>query len=141
MGGLARKAPVLAALFTAATFASIGLPGFANFWGELSIFIALWHYSAWMTCVAILGVIISAIYGLRSAAYVFFGEPTNSFKLVDSHRPASDITCSEKIPALILLIALLFVGFYPASLTNAINSSLPASEVHSSTQANVAASH
>ena len=94
-----------------------------------------------MTCVAILGVIISAIYGLRSAAYVFFGEPTNSFKLVDSHRPASDITCSEKIPALILLIALLFVGFYPASLTNAINSSLPASEVHSSTQANVAASH
>jgi len=141
MGGLARKAPVLAALFTAATFASIGLPGFANFWGELSIFIALWHYSAWMTCVAILGVIISAIYGLRSAAYVFFGEPTNSFKLVDSHRPASDITYSEKIPALILLIALLFVGFYPASLTNAINSSLPASEVHSSTQANVAASH
>jgi len=72
MGGLARKAPVLAALFMAATFASIGLPGFANFWGELSIFVALWHYSAWMTSVAILGVIISAIYGLRSAAYVFF---------------------------------------------------------------------
>src|SRR5579884_3010288 len=35
MGGLAQKAPVLAAFFVAATFASIGLPGFANFWGEL----------------------------------------------------------------------------------------------------------
>ena len=34
MGGLARHAPVLAALFVAATFASVGLPGFANFWGE-----------------------------------------------------------------------------------------------------------
>jgi NADH-quinone oxidoreductase subunit M len=140
MGGLARKAPVLAALFTAATFASIGLPGFANFWGELSIFIALWHYSAWMTCVAILGVIISAVYGLRSAAYVFFGEPTNSFKLVDSHRPASDITLSEKIPALVLLFALLFVGFYPASLTTAINSSLPESQANSSQPALVAKS-
>jgi len=129
MGGLARKAPVLAALFMAATFASIGLPGFANFWGELSIFVALWHYSAWMTSVAILGVIISAIYGLRSAAYVFFGEPSSTFALVDSKRPASDITWSERIPALILLLALLFVGFYPASLTTAINASLPASTV------------
>ena len=36
MGGLAQKAPVLAAFFVAATFASIGLPGFANFWGELA---------------------------------------------------------------------------------------------------------
>jgi NADH-quinone oxidoreductase subunit M len=42
MGGLARQAPVLAAFFVAATFASIGLPGFANFWGELAIFVALW---------------------------------------------------------------------------------------------------
>ena len=33
MGGLAQKAPVLAAFFVAAIFASIGLPGFANFWG------------------------------------------------------------------------------------------------------------
>ena len=41
MGGLARPAPVLAAFFTAATFASIGLPGFANFWGEIGIFTAL----------------------------------------------------------------------------------------------------
>ena len=52
MGGLAQKAPVLAALFTAATLASIGLPGFANFWGELTIFVALWQFSPWMTAAA-----------------------------------------------------------------------------------------
>jgi NADH-quinone oxidoreductase subunit M len=41
MGGLATKAPVLAAFFVAATMASIGLPGFGNFWGEFTIFAAL----------------------------------------------------------------------------------------------------
>ena len=46
MGGLAQKAPVLAAFFVAATLASIGLPGFANFWGEFTIFVALWHLLA-----------------------------------------------------------------------------------------------
>ena len=35
MGGLAQRAPVLAAFFVAATMASIGLPGFGNFWGSL----------------------------------------------------------------------------------------------------------
>jgi NADH-quinone oxidoreductase subunit M len=40
MGGLAQKTPVLAAFFVAATMASIGLPGFANFWGELTVFVA-----------------------------------------------------------------------------------------------------
>ena len=71
MGGLAQKTPVLAALFVAATFASIGLPGFANFWGELTIFVALWKFSPLITALAVAGVVISAIYGLRSAARVF----------------------------------------------------------------------
>jgi NADH-quinone oxidoreductase subunit M len=70
MGGLAQKAPVLAAFFVAATFASIGLPGFANFWGELAIFVSLWKLSPWVTAGAVAGVIISAIYGLRAAANV-----------------------------------------------------------------------
>ena len=73
MGGLAQKAPVLAALFAAATLASIGLPGFANFWGELSIFVALWNFSPGMTAAAVAGIVISAVYGLRAVARVFFG--------------------------------------------------------------------
>src|SRR3954468_4750354 len=73
MGGLAQKAPVMAALFVAATLASIGLPGFANFWGELTIFVALWEFSPLITALAVAGVVISAVYGLRSAARVFFG--------------------------------------------------------------------
>jgi NADH-quinone oxidoreductase subunit M len=124
MGGLAQKTPVLAAFFVAATFASIGLPGFANFWGEFTIFIALWKFSPLITALAVAGIIISAVYGLRSAAAVFFGQPTPALTGVLAQHPATDLRWSEKVPALILLAALLFVGFWPKSITTSLNAAL-----------------
>jgi NADH-quinone oxidoreductase subunit M len=124
MGGLCQKAPVLAGFFVAATLAGIGLPGFANFWGELSVFIALWAYHPWMVAPAALGVIISAVYGLRAVSRVFFGQPTENFKpLFD--RPVADILPYERWAALVLLGGLMFVGFWPASFSRGINDSLP----------------
>jgi NADH-quinone oxidoreductase subunit M len=124
MGGLAQKTPVLAAFFVAATFASIGLPGFANFWGELAIFISLWKFSHLITALAVAGVIISAIYGLRAAAAVFFGEPTEALTNVTTQHPPADLRWSEKIPALVLLAALLFIGFWPKSISTHINDAM-----------------
>jgi NADH-quinone oxidoreductase subunit M len=124
MGGLAQKAPVLAALFVAATFASIGLPGFANFWGELTIFVALWKLSPTITALAVAGVIISAIYGLRSAARVFFGPATARMTEVATRNPTVDLRWSERFPALLLLAALLLVGFWPKSFSDPINATL-----------------
>jgi NADH-quinone oxidoreductase subunit M len=124
MGGLAVQAPVLAAFFVAASFASIGLPGFANFWGELTIFIALWQFSHALTVIAIAGVIISAIYGLRAAARVFFGPATERFTEVTTKNPPADLRWAEKIPALILLAALLGVGLWPKSISDSIHAAL-----------------
>jgi NADH-quinone oxidoreductase subunit M len=126
MGGLAQKTPVLAALFVAATFASIGLPGFANFWGELTIFIALWKFSPLVTALAVAGVIISAIYGLRAAASVFFGRPTDRMNERAGRIQPADLRWAEKFPAFVLLAALLFVGFWPKSMSDPINAALPA---------------
>jgi NADH-quinone oxidoreductase subunit M len=126
MGGLAVGAPVLAALFLAATFAGIGLPGFANFWGELPIFVALWQYSHWITAVAVTGTVISAVYGLRAAARVFFGPKSAAFAGIAASHPVTDIGWSERIPALILLAGLLFIGVWPRSLSTAIDSALSA---------------
>ena len=124
MGGLAQHTPVLAAFFVAATFASIGLPGFANFWGELTIFVALWKFSPALTAIAVAGVIISAIYGLRSAARVFFGPATERMADVASKNPPADLRWSEKIPALVLLAALLFIGLWPKSISEPIHGAL-----------------
>ncbi len=124
MGGLAQKAPVLAALFVAATFASIGLPGFANFWGELTIFVALWKLSPVITALAVAGVILSAIYGLRAAARIFFGPPTARFAEIAAQHPPVDLRWAEKLPACILVAALLFLGFWPKSMSSPINDAL-----------------
>ncbi len=124
MGGLAQKAPVLAAFFVAATMAGIGLPGFANFWGELTIFVALWKFSHLYTALAVAGIIISAIYGLRAAARVFFGSPTEEFAKVSEKHVPTDLRWGEKLPALILLAALLFIGFWPKSISDPVDDAL-----------------
>ncbi len=126
MGGLAQKAPVLAAFFVAATFASIGLPGFANFWGELVIFVAAWKFSPLLTALAVAGVVISAVYGLRAAANVFFGQPTEAFAAVAAANPPADLRWAEKIPALLLLVALLGLGFWPKALSEPLNAAVTA---------------
>ncbi len=127
MGGLAQKTPVLAAFFVAATMAGIGLPGFANFWGELTVFVSLWKFSPWITAVAVAGVVISAIYGLRAAARVFFGQPTEQLQNVMKHQAPADLEWSEKLPALILLALLFFIGFWPRSVSTAADATLRAS--------------
>jgi len=121
MGGLGRKAPVLAAFFVAATMASIGLPGFGNFWGELAIFTAAWPFSKLFTILALTGVVISAIYGLRAAAKVFFGAPTPAFEKVAAENPVTDLSWGERIPALILIAALFAIGFWPRLISDPIN--------------------
>lgn len=126
MGGLAQKTPVLAALFVAGTMASIGLPGFANFWGELTIFVALWKFSPGITAVAVAGVVISAIYGLRAAARVFFGPPSEALQRVMAEHPPADLDWRERLPALILLAALILFGFYPRALSDPVNQALTA---------------
>jgi len=126
MGGLAQKTPVLAALFVAATFASIGLPGFANFWGELAIFVALWKFSPLITVLAVAGVVISAIYGLRAAAAVFFGPATARMNEIAAKHPPVDLRWPEKIPAFVLVAVLLFVGLWPKSMSTGINEALAA---------------
>jgi len=133
MGGLAQKTPVLAGFFVAATMASIGLPGFANFWGELTVFVALWNFSHWITAIAVAGVIISAIYGLRAAARVFFGPSSEQLQRVTTQHPPLDLGWGERLPALILLAALLFFGFYPKAISLSVNQALsPAKQVTAS---------
>ena len=120
MGGLATKAPVLAAFFVAGTMASIGLPGFGNFWGEFTIFVALAEtgMTRWLVAPAAIGIIISAIYGLRAVARIFFGQPSASFYEPLESGVIEDIKGFEKLPACILLGGLLIIGIFPRVFTD-----------------------
>ncbi|MCB1123141.1 MAG: NADH-quinone oxidoreductase subunit M, partial [Verrucomicrobiae bacterium] len=120
MGGLVKQTPILALLFSAAVFASIGLPGpgLLNFFGEFAIFAALWNFSKLITAVAVLGVIISAIYGLRAIARIFFGPPSEAMESHLRESTVKDITSAEKIPVLLLLITLVVIGLWPRMMTD-----------------------
>ncbi|PWU06561.1 MAG: NADH-quinone oxidoreductase subunit N [Verrucomicrobia bacterium] len=121
MGGLSQKAPILCGFFLAAVLANIGLPGFANFWAEIVIFLSLWEYQPWMVFVAVLGVVISAIYGLRAVANIFFGQPREEFKERFERGDIKDITIRERIPVVVLLLGLIVIGFWPKLITESLN--------------------
>lgn len=126
MGGLAQHTPILAAFFIAAMFASIGLPGFANFWGEFTIFLGLWEYSPILVALAAIGIIISAIYGLRAVAAIFYGSETDALtkKIKNREEPITDLVPVERIAAGLLFVALLWIGIYPKPISDPANEAL-----------------
>ena len=65
MGGMATKAPVLAAVFLIVTLATLAMPGSANFIGEFYILNGLFNAKIVFAFVAISGVAMSAYYALR----------------------------------------------------------------------------
>jgi NADH-quinone oxidoreductase subunit M len=121
LGGLAKSAPGLAFLFGIAAMASIGLPGLANFSGEILVFLSAFAgYDGTkglgpvqIACIlSIWGVVISAVYMLRAYRNIFQG-PT-----VKTTESAADLTFADRIPATLLILALFAVGLYPNLLLN-----------------------
>jgi len=120
-GGIAKPLPRLGLLFGFAAFASIGLPGFANFAAEVEIFFGAFSgeessmsWIRWATIGALWGVVISAVYMLRAYRSIFMGPKPD--KLV---APA-DLSWAARLSFLLLLVALLAVGFAPELLNQFI---------------------
>jgi NADH-quinone oxidoreductase subunit M len=65
MGGMAMRAPVLAALFLIVALATLAMPGSANFIGEFYILNGLFDSKIVFAIIAISGVAMSAYYALR----------------------------------------------------------------------------
>jgi NADH-quinone oxidoreductase subunit M len=121
LGGLATRTPVLAAFFVAATMASVGLPGFGNFWGEVGIFLSLRAEPLWLQALVASTIIVSAIYSLRAVANVFFGPTSQSIEDQFKQAPFGDINWAERFAAMILLGASMVIGFAPSIITRNTN--------------------
>jgi NADH-quinone oxidoreductase subunit M len=65
MGGMAMRAPVLAAMFLILTLATLAMPGSANFVGEFYILNGLFEEKIVYAIVATVGVVLAAFYALR----------------------------------------------------------------------------
>ncbi len=128
MGGLAEKTPVLACFFAAATFATIGLPGFGNFWGEFAIFLSLGEYKEnhLVLGLAALGIIISAIFGLRAMAKIFFGTQSKELSVYEKDQRIQDLSMDEILPASFILVPLILLGLWPKGVSQGVDTNIQA---------------
>lgn len=129
LGGIAKKAPFLGYAFGLAAFASIGLPGFANFASELMVFFGAFRSGnagqdfgpmQIATACALWGVVISAVYMLRAYRQIFMGESLGNTTVTSD--PGSNVRWS----VIILLVALLIGGIWPKSFLSYIQPSVEA---------------
>ncbi len=116
LGGLLRKLPFIGAALIMAAFAGCGLPGFANFAGEITVFFGAWKEFPLVTMLACWGaVIVGAVYMLRAVRAMLHAElPEKWANVVDAPH------FWRKAPFILLLAALLAFGCFPRLLTDKI---------------------
>src|SRR5205814_200379 len=116
LGGLARVMPFAGLAFGLGVFAAIGLPGFANFAGEIMIFfgafrngweIGRFHTFQIATVLALWGVVLSTVYMLRAYRNTFMGS------IREQWQQLSDLSPALRVPVTLLVAALLCYGFFP----------------------------
>ncbi len=124
LGGLLRKLPFIGTALIMAAFAGCGLPGFANFAGEVTVFFGAWQEPTLrlVTVLACWGaLIIGAIYMLRAIRNVLHTQlPEKWANVADAPH------IWRKGPFIILLACLLVFGCFPRLLTDKITPSASA---------------
>ena len=65
MGGIAFRAPVLASVFLIVSFATLAMPGSANFVGEFLILLGVFKAKMAFSIIAFAGVVMASVYALR----------------------------------------------------------------------------
>ena len=106
-GGVAYKAPVLAAFFMLFALSNLGLPGTSGFVGEFMIFLSLFQANFWVLVLSATAIVLSAVYTLWMYRQVFFGAPNPEISHV------KDINAIEWINLSLLAVFIVVLGVYP----------------------------
>jgi len=123
LGGLGKVMPRAGFVFGLAAFASIGLPGFSNFAGEVMVLFGAFRNGAnperfqiyqWATVLGLWGVVMSAVYMLRAYRAVFMGS------LGESVSAAADLGRGLRIPLGLLVAATIWFGFFPQTFVKLV---------------------
>ena len=115
-GGFGKKIPWIATLFVMMSMASAGLPGFANFIGEVMILLGAWDTHRWQAVFAVAGLVITAGYMLKTVRATMQGPFNPRWEFV------KDAKGLERLPYLALIVILVTVGFLPSLLLPTISS-------------------
>jgi NADH-quinone oxidoreductase subunit M len=106
MGGIAFRAPVLAAFFLIVSFATLAMPGSSNFVGEFYILFGVFHDKIVIAIIAFTGVGMASVYALR----LFIKTMHNR---VGPEVTSRDISLGEGLVLVPLIAVILFFAVYP----------------------------
>ena len=106
MGGLALRAPVLAALFLITALATLAMPGSANFVGEFLILLGTFEAKLVIAVVAFAGVILASVYMLRAYIRTMHGPAGGGVE-------SREIAPADALVVVPLVAAIVALAFYP----------------------------
>jgi NADH-quinone oxidoreductase subunit M len=101
MGGIAFRAPVLAALFLIVALATLAMPGSSNFIGEFMILLGVFKTKLAIAVIAFAGVVGASFYALR----VFIGAMHNRVGPRVTSREASTRELAALVPLVLVILA------------------------------------
>ncbi|HTD65521.1 MAG TPA: NADH-quinone oxidoreductase subunit M [Candidatus Limnocylindria bacterium] len=115
LGGLLKKMPFIGTALIMAAMAGCGLPGFANFPGELLTLFGAWKTLPTFVVVAAWGaLVVGAIYMLRAVRNILHGPVAENLPAI------TDASLWRKVPFALLLASLILFGVAPRLLTSKI---------------------
>jgi NADH-quinone oxidoreductase subunit M len=120
MGGMAMRAPVLAALFLIVTLATLAMPGSANFIGEFYILNGLFQAKIVFAFVAISGVAMSAYYALRLYQRTMHNRRPETV-------PSREIDLRDGLVLAPLVLCIVALALYPQLILHRADPSVQAS--------------
>ncbi|MPN58706.1 NADH-quinone oxidoreductase subunit M [bioreactor metagenome] len=92
------------------------MPGTVNFIGEFTIFVGAFRNYQVLTIIAIMGIVITAVYILRTLGNVLFGPRRSEWDHLH------DLKGPELVPLVVLGSAILLGGILPYTIMDLINS-------------------
>jgi len=118
-GGVVHTMPIFTGFAVFFAMANAGLPGTSGFVGEFMIILASFHANFWYAFLAALTLILGSAYTLWMVKRVFYGEVVN-----DGVKKLTDINARELSIMVLLAIAVLGLGLWPAPLINVMHATV-----------------
>ncbi|RLD22287.1 MAG: NADH-quinone oxidoreductase subunit M, partial [Bacteroidetes bacterium] len=119
MGGIMKVMPILGVAYMVAGFASLGLPGFSAFVAEMTIFVGAFQndeiFIRVATILVISSIVITAVYILRAAAIMLYGQIKNK-----EFESLPDARWYDKVAVFILIAVITGMGMFPGWLGDMI---------------------
>ena len=123
MSGLMQVMPFLSVCYVIAGLANLGLPGFSGFIAEMTIFVGSFEvndvFHRTLTIIATTSIVITAVYILRLVGKVLYGTVGNP-----AHLQLTDATWDERLPLIVLIVAIAGLGLMPWGFSHIISDSV-----------------